>query len=320
MLFRENMDMGWSENRRLKGSMTVEAAIVMPVVIICILPFIYLFRMLLFQTIMEKSLDECMREMASEIYILERISIMPEYDAEDEVQEGVDEDQLEQIKALIEEYTALWEEDGWKKKLEEMGFEILGELLLEQKLKNWLKNENLEVWGIAGGWSGVSVSKSDFFYVKEEHHYLLKGAVSFSWKKIFSFWNPNEVTVSRVYHAFVGEKAWQNTSVEDKENEKNEMIYLIGNGTKYHKANCYLICKDTFAMTKNGAEQSGSKPCERCNPQNEATVYKTVGGEHYHTNTCSYLYPNITSLPLEEAIQMGYSECGICQGEDGYFS
>ncbi len=319
LLFRGNMDMEQGGNRTLTGSITVEASIVMPIVIICILPFIYLFRMLLFQMVVEKSLDECLREMAAEVYILERISIMPEYDAKTETQD-VDKIQMEQIETLVEEYTALLDKEEWKKKLEEMGFELLGELLLEQKLKKQLGNENLEAWGVAEGWNGVSFLKSEFFYSEEGHHYLLKGAVNFKWNKMFSFWDPKTVNVTRVYHAFVGEEIQYNENNEDIESEKSEMVYLIGNGTRYHRSNCYLICKDTFATTKSGAEQTGSKPCGRCNPQNEMTVYKTNGGEHYHTDTCSYLYPDVTSIPQEEAIQLGYSGCGICHGENGYFS
>ncbi len=311
--------MRWTRNKHFQGSMTVEAAIIIPVAVMCILPFIYLFRILLFQMIMEKSLDECMREIATEIYILDRISVMPEYDEEDEAAD-VERDQLEQIQALIDEYTALLEDEGWKKKLEEMGFELLGEWLLEQKMKSRLENENLEAWGVADGWNGISFWKSEFLYLQDGHHYLIKGVISWEWQSMFSFWNPEAVNVTRVYHSFVGEESEQNDDEQQVENEKTEVVYLIGSGTRYHKSNCYLICKNTYATTKNSAEQIGSKPCDRCNPQNDVTVYKTSGGEHYHTGSCSYLYPDTTSMLLEEAIAMGYSGCRICQGENGYFS
>ncbi len=310
--------MGWPWNKFLRGSMTVEASIIIPIVIICILPFIYLFRMLLFQMIMEKNLDECMKEMATEVYILERISVMPEYFDEEPIE--VEENQLEQIQGLIDEYTALFEDEGWKKKLEEMGVELLGKLVLEQKIKKRLENENLETWGVANGWKGVSLWESDFFYSQEEHHYLLKGRISFEWKTPYSFWYPETVMMQRVYHSFIGEETGQYEEDENEETEKNERVYLIGSGTRYHKSSCYLICKNTYATTKSSAEQTGSIPCDRCKPQSEVTVYKTSGGEHYHTETCSYLYPNITSVLLEEAIQMGYSGCRICQEENDYFS
>ena len=306
-------------DERLKGSMTVEASIIIPLVVICILPFIYLFRMLLFQLILEKGLDECVKEMAAEIYVLERISVMPEYSDEEEKAE-VKRNELEQMQALIDEYTALLEEEGWKEKTEELGFELLGELLLEQKLKNWLKSENLNAWGVENGWGSVSVGKSDFFYSQEGHHYLIKGAVSFNWKKLFSFWNTDTVTLQRVYHSFVGEEANQKGGGEETEDESFEMVYRIGDGTRYHKASCYLICKNVYTITKSDAEKTGCSPCDRCKPQNEVTVYKTSGGDHYHTDSCSYLYPEVTSLTLEEAISLGYRGCGICQGENNYFS
>lgn len=301
----------------LKGSLTVEASIVIPIVVICILPFIYLFRMLLFQVVLEKGLDECMKEMAAEVYVLERIVRLPEYE-EEESEVAVEEGKLQQVQQLIDEYTKLFEEDGWQTKLEELGFEIVGELLLEQRLKDWLASENLTTWGVQGGWDGVSVMKSEFFYSEEGHHYLIKGAVSYEWQNLFSFWPMKPVTIQRVYHSFVGEDG--QSSEEENKGEDSVIVYRIGEGRCYHKASCYLIRKNVFATTKENAEKAGSSPCERCQPQGETTVYKTKGGTHYHTNDCSYLYPQVSAFTLKEALEKGYSGCGICQGESDYFS
>lgn len=35
---------------------------------------------------------------------------------------------------------------------------------------------------------------------------------------------------------------------------------------------------------------------------------------------CSYLYPDVTLLSMEEAVELGYTGCGLCQGENQYFS
>ena len=304
-------------NRNLKASLTVEASLVLPMVVICILPFLYLFRMLLFQVVLEKGIDECMKQMAIEMYVLERVSILPEYS--DEEEKEIEQSKMEQLEALIDEYTAFFEEDGWKEKIEEWGYELAGELLFQEKLEGWLETEKLDAWGVQGGWSGISVSKSDFLYAEEGHHYLIKGAVTFEWEKLFSFWQPKSVTVQRVYHCFVGEKT-ASLEQNEEENTNGVLVYRIGNGTKYHSSGCYLISKNVYTTTRSNAEKTGKEPCERCEPDQAITVYQTKGGEHYHMENCSYLNPNVTSLLLEEAIRLGYTGCGLCQGESRYFS
>ena len=292
---------------------------VMPLVVICILPFVFLLRMLLFQMIMENAVDSCMREMAAELYILDRISIMPEYEEEETV--SVDANQLEQIKALVNEYTGLFEDEQWKEKLEAEGYELLGELLLRQRLEKWMQAEDLEEWGVKGGWSGVELGKSEFFYFKEDHHHLLKAIVEFDWENQFAFWDPATVSIQRVYHTFVREEGYGSADSEEEEVSSDSIIvYRIGQGNRYHSANCYLIQKNIFTSTKSNAEKAGMLACERCKPTEQVTVYRTSGGTHYHTNDCSYLHPDLSSLTLEEALNKGYSGCGICQGGSDYFS
>ena len=291
---------------------------VLPVVVICILPFIYLLRMLLCQIVLERGVDECVKQMAIEIYVLDRVSVLPEYDEEEEKAE-VDEEKAKQLQKLINEYTAFFEEEGWKDKLQEWGYELVGELLLQERLQKWLDTENLNAWGIKDGWDGITVSKSDFLYDEENHHYLIKGAISFEWETLFSFWKPKKITIQRVYHCFVGEKSISVTNNEENDGD-DVVVYRIGEGVKYHSAGCYLINKNIYTSTKSQAEQQGKSPCDRCEPTQIITVYQTKGGDHYHTASCSYLKPDISSLKLEEAIQLGYTGCGLCQGGNHYFS
>lgn len=304
-------------SNKMKGSMIVEASLILPVVVICILPFLYLFRMLLFQMVLEKGVDECVKQMAIEMYVLERISILPECNEEEEKE--IDQSKIEQLEVLVDEYTAFFEEDGWKEKLQEWGYELAGEMILKERLEEWLKTEKLDAWGVRGGWSGISVSKSDFIYTETGHHYLIKGAVSFEWENIFAFWMPEPVTIQRIYHCFVGEEG-ASEEQSDINSSGDVMVYRIGNGTKYHSSQCYLLSKNTYTSTQSEAEKSGRKPCERCKPCGEITVYQTKGGEHYHMGNCSYLYPDVTQLSMEEAAKLGYTGCGLCQGENQYFS
>ena len=305
-------------HKRIKGAVTAESSLVVPVMILCILPFLYLFRMLLFQMVLEKGVDECIRQMAIEMYVLERVSILPE-GAEKEGND-LEQSKVDQVEKLIEEYTSFFEEDVWKDKLEEWGYELAGESLFRMRLQDWMEAENLSAWGVKNAWDGISVSESDFFYTEEDHHYLLKGSVTFEWESWFAFWEPNSITIQRVYHCFMGENSRQDPMEEEEAATEDILVYRIGNGTKYHSSGCYLIHKHIYTTTRNAAKQGGKQSCERCKPEDVATVYLTKGGEHYHRSQCSYLNPNVSAMRLEEAVQYGYIGCGLCQGGDRYFS
>ena len=292
---------------------------IFPVMVICLLPFLYLFRMLLCQMILEKGLDECLKQISIEMYVLERASILPENVPEEE--EGkIELSKLEQFQIVMKQYTDFFEEEGWKEEVQEWGYDLVGEILLKQKLQRWLENENLNIWGIRNGWNGIQMLDSSFLYEEDGHHYLLKGVLAIQWNSLFSFWTPKRVTIQRVYHGFVGENNDVNEESENKEETENSTVYRIGEGNKYHNEDCFLIQKDVYASTKQQSETEGREACIRCSPENLVTVYQTKGGEHYHTKHCTYLNPTITVLNIEEAIQLGYTGCRLCQEENQYFS
>ena len=311
--------MRWLFNK-VNGSITVEASLVFPIVVMVIIPFLFLFRALILYSILEDGLDICLRKMASEMYILERLSVMPAY-ADQEEEKEIEEGQLQQVKKLVNLYTRFTEEDGWKEILEEKGFDLAGQILLKQQLKEQLAQEDLEQWGVQNGWQGLSMNDSRFLYLQEGHRHLIKGAISFEWNFSFGFWKPPKVQIERIFRCFVGEDdVGKNDSSEGGQEAEKTTVYRIGQGKHYHRLSCYLIQKNVFSTTRKRAEADGQTPCMRCKPEENITVYRTSGGEHYHTDSCTYLYPNISAMTLEEALQKGFTGCGICQGEKEYFS
>ena len=313
------MDMARMTNSSFKGAITAEASMVLPIIVICILPFIFVFRMLLFQIVLENGVDECVKQMAIEMYLLERISVLPQYNDEKENIE-IDQSKAEQLQKVIEEYASFFSEEEWNDRLQEWGYELAGEILFKQRLQKWLEKENLSEWGVEEEWDGIEVTESDFLYEKENHHFLISGTVSYEWEKVSSIWKPERVMIRRVYHCFVGENISMYDPDGKTEYSDEETVYCIGSGTKYHSVDCYLINKDVYTSTKGQAEMAGKQPCERCDPVNLITVYQTGGGDHYHTQNCSYLNPKVTLLTREEALRLGYTGCGLCWGGEKYFS
>lgn len=292
--------------KHLRGSMVVEAALIFPWVIAVILPFIYLLYGLLIQSILEAALDKGLREMAVEAYVLERLLILPEQNAAEADKVPIEAEEVQELKGVLEKYMALRDLDSGKEMLEAEALNIAGQYLLKKKLKNHIQEEQLERWGILDGWQGISFSESQFFYTKDGRKRLIRGVISFKWNIVLPFWRLPDAKIERVYHTFVGEDA--RFEQEKAENASTEtIVYRIGQGAHYHSLECYLIQKDIVAQVRQQAQGEGREACERCHPQQEVIVYMTIKGEHYHRQGCAYLYPQLSSMRIEEALQQGYT-------------
>lgn len=297
-------------SKKLSGGMTAEAAIVFPVVVMVILPFLYLFQMLLVQSWLEDTLDRCLRQMATEVYVLERLAMLPEEISEDT--SSFEDGQMRELDQLLEQYSWLLDEEAIQDRLEAAGINLAGQWLLKNRMEDWLAEEDLAQWGVENGWQGISALKSEFFVTREEHQHLLCAQLTFDWAFPIRFWKSGQAQIRRVYHAFIGEEG--NSGYEEEIQEpSDQIVYRIGQGIRYHRLSCYLIRKTVMATTVYQAQQAGLQPCQRCHPEKAVTVYRTDGGEHYHLQSCTYLYPNLTAITLEEALQAGYTECELCR-------
>ena len=58
--------------RGISGSILVEASLVVPIFFIALIPFLYLLRICLSQTVLERALDEALRSLAVESYVILR--------------------------------------------------------------------------------------------------------------------------------------------------------------------------------------------------------------------------------------------------------
>ncbi len=304
--------------KRPAGALTVEAALILPIVIFMLLPFLYLFRMQIAEQMLEETLDTALREIAEQSYVLERISVLPE-GTDEEANEPPAEGLVDQLTEIIDQYSQWFDEETWQQAAEETAVNMAGRLFLKQRMQKLLLQEDLESWGIAGGWQGISMQNSRFFFTKDGHHDLIQGCLTFSWDVPFSFWKPEASTVKRVYHCFTGEGVGSETGSEENEGT-GQTVYRIGQGHRYHRLSCYLIRKNAYVVSQEAAIASGLEACSRCHPEKAAQVYRTAAGEHYHSAFCSYLYPDLSAMTLEEAKAQGYTACGLCFSDQEYFS
>jgi hypothetical protein len=154
---------------------------------------------------------------------------------------------------------------------------------------------------------------------------LLVAYVPVRWADPFGIFAGKNITVSVKTRALTGVRGvgeirpGEDSGPDEEDPPDSAVYYRIGNGTKYHSLDCYLIMKDVSAVTVSKARNDGYKPCERCRASGEI-VYVTSRGEHYHSQNCPSLFPDVHALSAEELAGGRYSPCALCQTEGGWFS
>ena len=135
--------------KRPAGALTVEAALILPIVIFMLLPFLYLFRMQIAEQMLEETLDTALREIAEQSYVLERISVLPE-GTDEETDEPPAEGLVDQLTEIIDQYSQWFDEETWQQAAEETAVNMAGRLFLTQRMQKLLQ-EDLESWGLPVG-------------------------------------------------------------------------------------------------------------------------------------------------------------------------
>lgn len=305
----------------LKSSFSVEAALVVPLALLVILPFLYLLRMTILTSILETSMESCLADMAVESYLIERAGVLPDETVRDDDFSLDDAEGKEaEVDREAEKWSQIFDADTIKEHVNGAVIDLLGQWYLKEQMQQDLSDLDPEGWGVQGGWQGITFLNSRFFYQEQGHGYLLKGFLRIRWQEPFSFWKIPDTQITRLTHAFIGEKDTASSANESQdEAESPKTVYRIGQGNRYHTLDCYLLKKDISALTRQQAEAEGLTPCSRCGGGEGGLVYKTGGGRTYHSQNCPYLFPDLTPMSEDEAVGIGLTPCGLCIGGENYF-
>lgn len=316
----------------LSGSIMVEACMVVPIFFLVMVPFLYLMRMTLCTAMMENALQGALEQLAVESYVLMVSNGTEEGDSAEDATSAVaaetdtivsdpalaaHREELSDLQMEMRSYLA--SENG----SEDLMLDLLGTLYLRGKIQHLLQEEDLGSWGIEGGWSGISLLGSRFFFSESGQDQLMQAALTIHWEQSFAFWSPEDTVIYRTTRAFGGTDLLraEGTSGETSASSEDETVYRMGQGVHYHQADCFLISKDILTLSAEEAISLGLRACERCRPSKISTglVYMTSGGDRFHTASCDYLFPELTALTKEQAERMGLSPCGLCYGGENYF-
>ncbi|MDO5291185.1 MAG: hypothetical protein Q4F05_00415 [bacterium] len=280
--------------KECKGSITVEAAFIMPFFIFVLLSFLYFFQLFTLQEHIQESITRVSKEASQYGYVYNYI----------EEKKGGEQEEKETTSA--------------KKVVQ--GF-VDGTLFRTKFLENMGSNVNDSC--IMGGIQGISFVESSF--MKQENN--IEVVAIYEVKIPVLFLNLHPFTVVQRVHsrAFVGERLVDNdTGDEDGklEQEEDSYVYITRTGTVFHKdKNCtYLNIKlikvaGNEILTKRNFSGAKYYPCESCMKEkldNGKSYYITEYGTRYHScSTCNKIDRDITKIKLSQVgSRRPCSKCG----------
>ena len=328
--------MGETRIRFTRASLTVEAAVVVPMMILLMLPFLYFLKTTLVYETVRFALAETADVISQMAYLYDRLGLndihrlynQEQAEQKQELGEAatmVEEEWLEAVRDRMQDIMdiiAKAEEIITRGPMSAEGYtaiiNMLGREWAANRMKEALSHVNLEALGVKDGIQGLGFSASEFFYQDGVYQDLIALVVTYEWNipQILGFQFP-AVSIQIQTRAFTGQPT---IGSEDSGQDKTSYYYRIGEGNHYHSLSCYLIKNSLVAMNEEEAQQAGFSPCLRCRPEQiQAFVYVTSGGEHYHKQGCSYIQPDLKAVTEEEIQTLGLQPCELCQGGGGGF-
>lgn len=304
---------------RLKASITIEAALVLPIFIYAMICFLYFFQMMQFYGRIQYALSEMGREASKFAYIYEEVFLDKEN--KDEKEEGEKEYNEEQGESYNSSTNA---NDGSGN--ETRDFNIIHELIegsyFKRKLHDYLKEEELDKSCIKGGMNGIYTYLSDFMKDGKTIDIIAEYKI----KIPVLFFDIGEMNVIQRVHVrgFTGWKEDGDTD-DGKENDNEELVYVTKFGTVYHKNltcthlkfSISLVPYEQVAYERNeaGGKYNRCHTCVKGDSEVEGReVYIAKTGDRYHlTLNCSGLKRLVSQIPISEV--EGRTPCKRCYGK-----
>ncbi|HBA50341.1 MAG TPA: hypothetical protein DCZ91_21615 [Lachnospiraceae bacterium] len=168
------------------------------------------------------------------------------------------------------------------------------------------------------GAEGLQLWESRLFGSEDEISIVVTYSVS-PWSKLVGF---DGFRMSNQYYSHIwnGYRLTDNSGTESG-SEEAQTVYVTETGRVYHiTQDCTHLTLSTrpiSAASIDGARnENGGKyyPCSRCAGGNATGVYYiTSDGDRYHFDRgCSGLKRTVRAMPLDEAVESGYTPCSRC--------
>jgi len=288
------------KNQKVKGSLTVEAALVVPIFLFFILIFLYFFQI----SYLHLKINSAMTQVA--LYCSKQAYLTNELVSDHGIDEVVKE--KEAIVFLADQINLPKEVSG-------SYFKIL--------VEEYLHLSEIENSIIVGGYSGLDIYQSEYLLDGETIDIIL----SYDCKLPITFFGIGELSfIQRIQtRGWIGVKGTPLfEEVEEIPEEKLELVYITETGKVYHRyENCthlkLSITNVSFEEVFHLRNSNGGKykPCKSCvdniELQPTVSIYITTTGDRYHAIVqCSGLKRTITQVN-QSNLPSGYYLCKRCQ-------
>ena len=308
-------------HRRVKGTMTMEAAVIMPIFIIVIMSFTTVLHIIYVQMCVQSAIDYVGMSIQAKGIVYDYI-----YSTTDRVLD----DTKHSITDMILNGTGLPDNElfgealDWSfSQLRDAGVNKVFDVMVEEEVNRQLKTLDADYSCIVGGLSGIEYGDSSIVSNEGDFEIVAKYKV-----KIPIFFSRNiKFKISQGIRAkmFGGSITMPNIKNDEEIADADQTqitVYITEHGDVYHRSkDCvYLtnrMIKEKLSEMVDKRNNSGGKyyMCERCGSEtplmSDKYVYYSVEGERYHVSLkCPSISRNMKETNIEEI--GGRKECAKC--------
>lgn len=274
-----------------RGAVTVEAALIMPLFLYCVVNMLTLFDAVRVQSTLYAALHQAGREIG--IYAFDA-----RFGAE-----------------MAAGFAGT--NTGSGSGTLQTGANIVSTAYAASRVRDYMETYGGSLRCVEGGAGGIGYLRSGLFsdgdVIDLVADYKIRPLL-----RVFSFTAiPSEV---RYYgHAWTG-YGIPGTQSQQTQGQTEASVYIAKTGTVYHKnASCTYLNPSARTVDRSAVSamrnDSGGKyyPCEVCGGGSGGSVVVTTYGDRYHANpNCSALARTFKAVPLSQAA--GYRPCSKCGG------
>ena len=268
----------------LPGSVTLEAALVLPLFLYFFLNLFTLFDILRVQSLVEAALHQAGREIGQHAFTLHY---------------------AEEVIARADGAAVT---DG-------AGLSLVSAAYAKQRVRDYLEETGANLQCVKGGLDGFSMLRSDPL----SQDGVLDLVISYEVQPLVRILPFSSFSMEARYfgHVWTGYRI-PGTAQEEQEEEEEETVYITRTGTVYHtRADCTYLRPKVRAVGETVPEglrnASGGKyyPCESCGMGASSTCYVTDYGTRFHTSaSCNKIERDVRAVKRSEV--RGRACCSKC--------
>lgn len=301
-------DMKNQKWNRTQASITVEAALVVPIFFFMLLIFVSFFQIMLVQAEVQRALFDTASFSSQYVYFTETYLKNKKAYGNEKVYESE------------KAYEDKKESYGYQGTLSEFSEGLMDKALIKTKFLSFVNREFLEHSCIKNGVMGISLLKSKLLENGNDIDIIAVYKINL-YSPLIRL--PSYTIVQHVKtKAFLGKTMINLEEADAAADDNIKLVYITETGTVYHLSRecTYLnpsIKQILFENVKDARNSNGHKynSCSSCCKKGEVytQVYITTWGEGYHSRLdCSGLKRTIREEKLTEAEKQGYHACAKC--------